>query len=130
MDTFPQARETDLIVGSQTFEMPLASMATAIGLSPAQVTAFDDLQAAFALKYALVQDPATRTPTNVIAKNEARQAMVDNARMLIKIIQANPLVTDEQRRTLNITIRKARTSQSTPNVEPLLEIDEVNGHTL
>jgi hypothetical protein len=76
-------------------------------------------------KYLVAENPATRTPATVSAKNEARRAFEKLFRAYIRAwIANNPLVSDEDRRNMRLPIRDTTPTSVGPPVEmPVLEID-------
>jgi hypothetical protein len=50
------------------------------------------------------QDPALRTPLITFVKNEKRKAYEKVLRMLIRMLESDPLVSDDDRRAMGITI--------------------------
>jgi hypothetical protein len=71
----------------------------------AQATAYGALHDAFVAAYTAANSDATRTPSAIITKDDARVALVANARMLARIVQATPSVTNTQKSDLGLTVR-------------------------
>jgi hypothetical protein len=70
------------------------------------------------------QDPAQRTPLITFIKNEKRKAYEKLLRILVQMLESNPLVTDDDRRAMGIAIRsKTRTPVPPPDTYPEYIID-------
>ena len=71
------------------------------------------------------KNPQHRCPPNVQAKNTAKKALVADARRLVRIVQASPVVGDVQRAELEITRRKKNQTETHVPVErPVIVITE------
>jgi hypothetical protein len=74
--------------------------------------------------WANYQDPALRTPLITFIKNEKRKAYEKVLRILIQMLESNPLVTDDDRRSVGIVIRDtSRTPVKPPKTYPEFMID-------
>ena len=101
------------------------------GISVPQATAYSAASDAFIAAYTLANAEATRSPTNIVAKDDAKAALKANARMLARIIQANPSVTNEQKSALGLTVRDVEPSPNPkPDVAPVVKVVEVNGRVV
>ncbi|MDR3235970.1 MAG: hypothetical protein LBT48_04500 [Prevotellaceae bacterium] len=85
----------------------------------------EQLLANFAAAFGLVDNPQTHTPAATTAKQEARKAAESGIRRLLKAyVTYNPLVTDKDRRAMELPIHKTtRTRVSVPTTMPFFEID-------
>jgi hypothetical protein len=83
------------------------------------------LKAAWEVKFAAAENPATRTSAAVLAKSEARKAYEAPLRILIKAyVTYNPLVGDEDRVNMGLPIHsEARTPAPVPTTYPEMEVD-------
>lgn len=109
---FPPTRDADLLTWSANFDARITGDPTTYGLTAAQATIYAALHTAFADAYAAAQNPNSNSKSAVIAKNAARQALLDDAGgawELVDIIQAYPGTTDAMRGSLGLRI---------PDVEP------------
>ena len=102
---FIPSREADLVTWSTNFNTLIVATPTAFGLVAGQATTYTGLHTAFVDAYQAAKDPGTRTPASIVTKNDARRALVANARLLARIIQATPSVTDTQRAELGLSVR-------------------------
>ncbi|MDR3236630.1 MAG: hypothetical protein LBT48_07930 [Prevotellaceae bacterium] len=83
------------------------------------------LLASYAAAFGIADNPQTHTPAATIAKQEARRAAESGIRALLKAyVTYNPLVTDEDRRCMELPIHKTTRSRvSVPTTMPFFEID-------
>ncbi len=117
------SREGELLTWATTFGGHITATPTDFGLDAAQATAFDTLLNAYRTAYDTANDNATRTPSSIIAKNDAKDALVANARLLAAIVQATPGVTNIQKSDLGLTVRDTEpTPVPPPGQPPALEI--------
>jgi hypothetical protein len=74
---------------------------------------------AWVTAWANYQDPVQRTPLITFIKNEKRKAYEKVLRILIRMLESNPLVSDDDRRAMNIAIlNTARTPIQPPKTYP------------
>jgi hypothetical protein len=74
--------------------------------------------------WAAYEDPASRTPAIVFAKNEKRKALAQPLRKLVKILQSDPRVTDDDLRAMGIVIPSGtRTPSPVAKTYPDYDID-------
>ncbi len=122
---FIPSQEAELVTWSTNFDAQINNDPPAVGLTVEQTGGYSTLQAAFVAAFQASQDPSTRTPSTIVTKNEAKDALVANARHLARIIQACPTVSDTQRSDLGLTVRKTEPSPvPVPEEEPHLDIQE------
>jgi hypothetical protein len=87
-------------------------------IPPEPVTAAQTLQAAWEAAYAVAKSPGTRTSVAVGVKQRARKVYEKALRGLVRPYLAyNPLVSDEERKGLEITIHKTTRSPMPPPTE-------------
>lgn len=120
---FIPAREADLVTfGNQYARLVVAGYA-GYGLTQAQSAAVATTMDAFVGAYNACQGNDTRTPSQLIAKDKAKAAAVAEIRLTARIIQANPVVTDQQKSDLGLTVRTGgRTPLPVPATAPMLDI--------
>lgn len=98
------------------------------GLEPSQCTAFGLLYDDYAAKLALSTAPETRTRGSVIATQDAKRALIQEARRLVRIVQAYPELTNQQRADISIPIRDSEpTVLNPPGTAPAVTVSEVVG---
>jgi hypothetical protein len=70
------------------------------------------------------QDPAQRTPLITFTKKQARETYEKRLRILVRILESNTLVTDNERRAMGIVIRDTtRTPITRPKTYPEFMVD-------
>ncbi len=127
---FLPAREADLVTWSTNFDAKLRVSAVAFGLTAAQATAYTGLHDAFVDAYQTANNPDTRSPSNIVAKNTAKDALISYARELARIVQATPTVTDEQKAELGLTVRDSEPSPiPVPEFAPGIDVVSATGRT-
>src|SRR5688572_5857937 len=112
-DFFP-SREADIVTWSVNFKTLITATPTTYGLTAAQATAYTTKHDAFVAAHQTANDPATRSPSAIIAKDVAKVALAAEARMLARIVQATPTVTAEQKSDLGLTVRDGEPSPIPP----------------
>jgi hypothetical protein len=122
------SRESELVTFSTNFNAKIVATPTAYGLTAAQATAYTALHTAFTSAYQTANNPDTRSPSNITAKNTAKENLINGTpgsegiRELAAIAQAYPAITAEQLRELGLTVRDREPSPiPVPTVSP--EID-------
>ena len=104
------------------FAVVVAADPTAVGLELADSTTISAATDEFTDKLTLATDPATRTPVAVAAKDEARRVAETTVRPFAQLINANPAVTDQQRVSLGLTVRKTTPTPTPPPASaPVIE---------
>ncbi len=121
-------RESGLLTWAENFVQLVGAGATEYGLTDLQSDAYGEAQTAFATAYAAANHPSTRTPQAIEAKNVAKRALIALSRDLVKICQAAPVMTDEKRVALGITVPDVEpTPVPVPDQSPQLDVMAVNG---
>lgn len=102
-----------------------------LGLSPTQVADYTALQEDYATKYAAATNHLTRGTATILAKNEAKTALVAESRKLAMQITNYPGVTNTMRQALGLTLRDDEpTPVPVPEESPRLEVLAVMGRTI
>ena len=123
MPDFLPTREADLVTWSTNFSTKITAAPTTYGLVAGQATTYAGLHDDFVAAYLLANAPATRSPTNIIAKDEAKRLLKANARVLAAVVQAWPSITDELRSELGLTVPDATISSiPAPTDSPKMDI--------
>lgn len=102
--TYLPSRESELVTWSNTFQSTIVSAAADFGLTDKQAGDYTTAQTAFVSAYQVANNSATRTPSNIETKNEAKQDLIVMTRELVKIAQASPVMTNQKRIDLGITV--------------------------
>lgn len=125
------ARESELVTWSTNFAQLITAGPTTYGLTDLQADAYNEARTSFATAYQTANDPTTRSPANIEAKDTARDALLALTRQLVKVVQAWPDMTDERRVALGITVPDLeRTPVPAPDTWPQLDITSVVGWTV
>ena len=128
-DFFPD-RETDMLSWTANFAQKLASDYAALHVSAEVAQAYVDRQAEFAEAYRVAQAPETRTSLAVARKNECRRVIEQFSRGLARQIGGNLAVTDDQRFSLGLNIRKSAVRKiAAPDTGPTVQVMQVVGAT-
>lgn len=123
--------DSGILAWSSTFAAYISANEVQVGLTIEQAAAYDTAQTAYATAYAAVQDDVTRSPTNIVIKNERREALVTLTQQMVNIIQAYPGTTDDMRSAMGITIRdNTTTPKPVPATAPVIIIKEVDAWTV
>jgi hypothetical protein len=85
------------------------------------------LDARLQAAYQLVESPLTKTPVAVREKDEALRAVRLDAANLVKIISAQPTVSDAELLALGLLPRPPRTRRAAPDEAPIVSVAEVIG---
>jgi hypothetical protein len=110
MPDFLPSRDGLLVTWSVNFKTKITATPTVYALTAAQATAYGLKHDAYAAAYQTAKDPSTRTPSSVLAKDVAKKNLETEARMLARIVQAAPAVTNQQRSDLGLTVRDVEPS--------------------
>lgn len=119
-----------LLAWSVNFKTLITATPTAFGLVAAQATAYGALHDTFAAAYQVAKDPDTRTKPNVAAKDAARAALKDDARLLAKLVEGTASVTDAQKYSLGLNVRKQPTPVPAPTTRPGVDLVSAIGRTV
>lgn len=118
MPTYLPSREADLVTWSANMSTLINADPTSYGLTLTQASDYAALQTAYANAYTTANNDSTRTTPAIVAKNNAKQALIVSTRQLVDIIQAYPGTTDQMRADLQITIRDTEPTPIDPPTTP------------
>lgn len=124
---FLPVSDSGLLAWTINFNALIDAAPTVYGLTVEQAAEYTTLSNAYAVAYQTAVDPGTRTKGKVAAKNTARAALKDRARLLAKVIEGQPTVTDEQKIDLGLNVRKAQSPIPVPDSAPDIDIVSVSG---
>src|SRR5689334_14932617 len=96
---FLPSREAELVTWINTFKGLITTNYADYGLTLPLVTAYGTLATNFINAYHVAKADATRSPSNIIAKNQAKVNLLRYTRQLAGIIQKFPGTTDQMRRS-------------------------------
>lgn len=128
-DFFPK-READVVTWSNNFKTKTTATPAAFGLTAAQATAYGALHDLYVADYQTASNPDTRSPSAIIAKDQSLANLAANARLLARIVQATPTVTNAQKSDLGLTVRHARAPIPAPATAPDIDVVSVSGNTV
>jgi len=125
---FLPGREAELVDWMNQFETKLEAKGANYGPSPVQIAAFQSAVSVYSTAYTVATDPETRSPSKVVAKNAAKKTAVTEARLVARIIQANPGVSSEQKKELGLTVREGgRIPTPVPSSSPVIRVLKTEG---
>lgn len=131
MPSYIPGRGADLLLWSQNLATKLTAAPADYGLTLEQAAGFTTVQNDFAVAYAKANDPATRTPPAIQAKNAAKKTMIAAVRPLVQTLQNWSGMTDAKRDELEIPVRDREPSLIGPPTEmPVLRVAGVDGRLL
>ena len=108
----------------------LTADATSYGLTAAIASTFSGLVSGFSGALTTALEPSTRTKGTIAAKNTARNAMKDYARLWARVVQGTASVTDQMKIDLGITVRANPSPINPPTESPVMEVVGTNGRIL
>ena len=103
-DFFP-GREADIVTWTNNFATLITANAVSYGLTAAQAASYSARSQDFIAKHQAANDPSTRSPSAIVAKDMSKALLAAEARLLARIVQATPTVTPQQKSDLGLTIR-------------------------
>lgn len=133
MPDFIPPTDAAFALWSANFESSIDTEFATFGLTTGQATAYTALDTAFQASFIAATTPVTRTPVTIADKDADRAAAVANARVLAKIINAFPGITNMQRVALGLTPQGAGpTPIPAPVTKPVVVVVGYNplGHVL
>lgn len=122
-------RETELAAFATNMSTRVSATSSAFGVSTAIATQLATATAAYIAALQTATEPATRTKPTVLAKQNAKQALIAIIRSVAKIVYGTPSVTDSQRATLGLPPLKPWTPIQAPTSAPKLTVLGVSGTT-
>ena len=101
---FLPSRDSELAIWLDTYNSVVAAAPDLTGLSIEQAATLAAAVTAYSTALQKASARETRSPMNVEAKNEAKQAVIALVRSLVRINQAYPGMTNAKREQLGITV--------------------------
>jgi len=127
---FPST-DAGLVNWAQNISQKLAIDYAAYGITQERSDEFAALVAAYAEAFRLAADPSTRTKGKVASRNDARESMKNDARLIVSIVRGQSTVTGEQKILLGITLpAPRRRAIPRPEHAPTLYVTSVTGRTV
>ncbi len=131
MANYLPTRESELVIWLNNFGSLITADAPGYGLTAEQATAYEAQKDAFVGVYQTANDPMTRSPGNIEVKNTQKTALIALTRQLVKQIQGSPVIDNDKRRALGITVPDTEPTPIAPPSEmPVLEVTSVVGWTV
>jgi hypothetical protein len=124
------AREASLVTFANNYSSQISTSFASLGLTAGQASNVASLTGLFVSAYNVVHNGSTRSPANIILKDQAKVNMVAGIRQTAGIIQKCPTVTNAQRETLGLTVHAQSSPIPPPAEEPKVDIVSVNGRTV
>lgn len=128
-DGFLPRTDTALLAWSLNFSSLITAAPTTYGLVAGDATAYAALHTAFATALAAC-DPGERSKSLVAAKNTARTALKNSARLLAKRVEGTATVTDAQKLALGLNVRATPAPIPPPAYAPGIAILATIGNTV
>ncbi len=125
--SFLPSRESEFVTWVENFGGLIAAQPAEYGLTAQQAEEYGVTSSRFLELYAAASGAATRTPQVITDKLDQSRRLVNATRMLVRLIQAWPQITDGKRRALGITVPGERTPIGPPAEVPVLEVVAVVG---
>jgi hypothetical protein len=123
-------KQAEAVSGSANFAAYLTAHAAALGLVPAQATAYGLVDTALQTAAATSTDPETRTRVAVEATRVAMKNMRAAAIPLAQQIYGNPAVDDSQLVAMGLLPRAGRVPAEHITVMPVVTVKEILGRNI
>jgi hypothetical protein len=127
--TFFPSSDAGLLAWSLNFSNLITATPTAYGLTSAQATAYLAVHTAYATALAAC-DPASRSKSNVVAKNAARTTLKTQAKLLANLVNGTATVTNAQKTALGLNVRAKPQPIPAPSAAPGLDVISVSAWTV
>jgi hypothetical protein len=128
---FPPAAEDALVTSATVFQEKITDTPTVFSLTAAQATANGLLLTDFLAKRAVCLDPATKTRLAVELKDVSKANLVENLRMLARIVQNAPTTTNAMRIDLGLPERDDEPTPAEQITEmPALTVLKIQGRNV
>lgn len=124
-------RESRLVTFTAHFAQAITASPESYGLTADEANEFAALNDVWVSAYTTANRNETRTPKAIVAKDDARDAMLPMLRQLGMYIQRRPQTTNDQRVTLGLRVPSPTHSPiPVPTSAPTLTITSVLGQTI
>jgi hypothetical protein len=124
----PPASDTGLRDFCTNFDLVATPIATAIGLTAAQMLAFHGLSLDYNARLAAAIDPSTRTKVTIEQKRVSKASILAAVRQLMKIVDAFPGTTNPQRASLGMRVKDVSPSpRPAPSTQPVVAVAGTGG---
>jgi hypothetical protein len=132
MASYLPLTDSGLLDWSENFNSQINNMdPTTIGLTADDATGYATLYSSYETAYTNATNPGTRGSATILAKNEAKAAIITDSRRLAMTATNYPGTTDTQRQALGLTIRDTTPSPvPVPDTAPVVEVREVKNQRI
>jgi hypothetical protein len=116
---------------ANSLSQKLSLAPTSFGITAAMATSLAAKVALFDSAVTAAQDPETRGVRTVFLKDEARDALISETRVVVRQVQGTATVTNDQRQALGIPVRDNQpTPRHAPALGPGITVREVRGRNI
>lgn len=114
------------------FANRIVAESAAYGIDPAEAAQLAAEQVDYAAKYQTASQPGSRTSVAVIARDDARKVLANHMRSIGARVRANPVVTDEMRILLSLTVpgQAPAAPDGPPKTRPRINVLSLDGNHL
>lgn len=128
---FLPSREAQLVTWTTNFASLLVANNVLYGVPLGEANAYKTLSDDFIAAYNVAQNNQTRSPANIIAKNQKKALMIESARALSRQIQGTQSVTAQMKSDLGLNPRtNVPTPIPAPSEMPEIDILSVTGRVV
>jgi hypothetical protein len=126
----PPRREPEFVPWLNNLHTRVVADAAHFGVPSAMMTSWTAAYTAYTAAYDIATDPGTRTKAAIQGKASARDQVLEVTYGVMRVIQGNLSVTDEQRVLLGLPVRDQEPSPiPVPTESPVVEVVSMNGWT-
>ena len=123
--------EAGLVTQAQEVSAEISAHTALFSLQPADATSLAAAVTAFVTAYDAYANPTTRTPVNLVIKNQKMDQLVTLMRSLGQRIQSSPTVAPETKASIGLKSRDFRPSPiPAPATRPVLQVTGTVGRTI
>lgn len=123
-------KDSSLLNWSTNFNTRCVASPVTFGLTAGQMTIYTPLHNTFVSAYNAANIVGSRSKSLVSAKNDAKAALLLDARALYALVAANTTVSAANKDLINVAVRRHPAPQPVPSVSPALDIVSVMGKTI
>lgn len=124
MRRVPPDGDLELSPFAGNFDVKLSSQPTVYGTTAAEALIVHNLTVDFQARLATVSDPETRTRGTIAAKNTSKKALIAKLRQVIRVVNAQVNLSEQQRIDLGLNPRDVEpTPIGVPTTRPVVLVD-------
>ena len=122
-DSFLPSTDSGLLAWSRNLSQRINADGEAVGISPERAAAFQVLLDEYEQAYLAAMPSGSRCKALVVEKNRKRAALRDAARLIVATVNGHVGVSNEQRASLGLTIRRTgRSAVAAPAYAPNIHV--------